>query len=110
MSLPRFALDLGDALGAEARLGAVVDVPERHPVVIDPGDRVSQREHLEPAGVGQDRAAPAHEAVEAAELGDRLVARAEVQVVGVAEHDLRAERLELGTASASSPSPSSRPA
>ncbi len=36
---------------------------------------------------------PAHEAVQPAELGDQRVAGPEVQVVGVAEHDLRTERL-----------------
>ena len=35
---------------------------------------------------------PAHEAVQPAELGDQPVAGPEVQVVGVAEHDLRPER------------------
>ena len=38
---------------------------------------------------------PRHEAVQPAELADQLVARAEVQVVGVAEQDLRAEVAHL---------------
>ena len=41
-------------------------------------------------------AVPAHEPVQAAERGDPLRAGAEVQVVGVAEHDLRAEVAQLG--------------
>ena len=38
--------------------------------------RVEQREHLEAARVGQDRPVPAHEAVQAAQLGDHVLARA----------------------------------
>ena len=71
---------------------AVVDVAERDAVVVDARERVAQREDLEAARVGQDRPVPAHEPVQAAELGDQLVAGPEVQVVGVAEQDLRAER------------------
>jgi hypothetical protein len=56
---------------------------------------VPQREDLEAAGVGQDRPVPGHEAVESPELGDQVGARAEVQVVGVAEQDLGAELTEL---------------
>ena len=92
MSLPRLPLDLDGELGREPGRGAVVDVAERDAVVVDRGERVAQREDLEAAGVGQDRPVPAHEAVQAAELGDQLVAGPEVQVVGVAEQDLRPER------------------
>ena len=49
-----------------------------------------QRHHLEAAGIGQDRLAPVHEAVQAAERGDALRPRPQHQVVGVAEHDLGA--------------------
>ena len=38
--------------------------------------RVAEREDLEAAGVGEDRAVPAHERVQAAELGDHVLARA----------------------------------
>ena len=46
-----------------------------------------QRHDLEAAGVGQDRAGPVHEAVQAAEPRDALGAGPQHQVVGVAEHD-----------------------
>jgi hypothetical protein len=55
----------------------------------------AQRKHLEAAGVGQDRPIPAHEAVQAAELVHDLGARAQPQVEGVAEDDLRADFLQL---------------
>ena len=95
MSLPRFAWICGRELGREARRGTVVDASERDAVVVDPRDRVAQREDLEAAGVGEDRRVPAHEPVQPAEVADQLVARPEVQVVGVAEQDLRAEVAHL---------------
>ena len=47
---------------------------------------VAQAEALKASAVGQDGAAPAHEAVEAAQLLYHLHARAQVEMVGVAEH------------------------
>ena len=55
---------------------AVVDRAERDAVVVRLEQRVAEREDLEAAGVGEDRAVPAHERVQAAELGDQLLARA----------------------------------
>ena len=110
MSLPRLRWISAASSGREARRGAVVDAAERDAVVVDREHRVAQREDLEAARVGQDRPVPAHEPVQPAELGDQLVAGPEVQVVGVAEHDLRPERRAPLPASASSPSPSCRPA
>ena len=49
-----------------------------------------QREDLEAAAVGQDRAVPAHEGVQPAELADERFAGAQRQVIGVREHDLGA--------------------
>ena len=110
MSLPRFRWIAAASSGVNRVARAVVDVAERDAVVVDGGERVAEREDLEAARVGQDRPVPAHEPVQPAELGDQLVAGPEVQVVGVAEQDLRAERRAPRRASASSRSPSSRPA
>ena len=54
-----------------------------------------EREDLEPAGVGEYRAVPAHEAVQPAGGGDDLRPGAEEQVVRVAQDDLRAELDEV---------------
>ena len=89
------ALDLGDALGREARLGSVVDGAKRDAVVVERGDRVAQREDLEATRVGQDRATPTRERVQPAELLDEVLARPEVQVVRVREDDVGAERPHL---------------
>src|SRR4029079_14469048 len=80
-------LDLCGELGREPRRGAVVDRAERDPVVVDAEQRIPEREDLESAGVGQNRAVPADEPVQASELRDQLVARTEVQVVRVPEQD-----------------------
>jgi hypothetical protein len=88
-------LRAGGQLRCQARRVAVVDRAEGDAVVVQAEDRVAEREDLEAAGVGQDRAVPAHEGVQPAELGDRLRAGTEVQVVGVAEQDLGAEVAQL---------------
>ena len=50
---------------------------------------------LEAAAVGEDRAVPAHEAVQAAHLGDEVVAGPQGEVIGVAEDHAGAGRFEL---------------
>ena len=54
-----------------------------------------QRKHLKAARVGQHRAVPPHELVQAAHRLDDLVARADMQVVGVGQLDLAAQLLEV---------------
>ena len=88
-------LDVGDRLGREALLVAVVDRAERHALFVHFEDRVAQREDLIAARVGEDRAVPAHELMKAAELSDHVLPGAEMEVVGVAEQDLGAERAQL---------------
>ena len=95
MSLPSRRCTAAASSGVKRVGGAVVDAAEDDAVVVDGEQRVAQREDLEAAGVGEDRPVPGHEAVQPAELGDQLVARPEVQVVRVAEHDLRPERAHL---------------
>ena len=56
---------------------------------------LGEAEHLEAAAVGQDRARPADEAVQAAAPRDQLVARPQQQVIGVGEDDLGARILEV---------------
>src|SRR5207244_10876227 len=80
-------LDLRGQLGGEPREGAVIDRAEGDAVVVDRCDRVAEREDLEAAGVGEDRPVPAHEAMQAPELRDQVLAGPDVQAVGVAEQD-----------------------
>ena len=60
--------------------------------------RRRQAEDLIAAAVGEDRPVPADEAVQPAAPRDQLVARPQVQVIGVAEDDLGAEILEVARA------------
>ncbi len=69
--------------GAPASLDLVGDVAVAH------------REDLKATGVGDDRVLPAHEAIQAAELGDQLGARGEEEMERVAEHHLVAERAQV---------------
>ena len=54
-----------------------------------------QTEHLESAAVGQDGAVPAGELVQTAQVGHQLVAGAQMEMVGVAQHDLCADVLQV---------------
>ena len=79
--------------GVQAHARAVDLGAEARAVVVDRA-LIAEAEDLVAARVGQDRPVPAHEAVQAAELRDDLLARAQVQVVGVGEHHLGAERAQ----------------
>src|SRR5262245_27538509 len=54
-----------------------------------------EAEYLIPAAVGEDRMWPADELMQPTSAGDQLVARPQIQVIGVAEDDLRAGLLEI---------------
>ena len=87
MSEAETTLHVSDELGREASRLPVVHGAERNAVVVDLEDRVAEREDLEAARVGEDRAVPGHETVQAAELLDHLGPGTEVEVVRVAEQD-----------------------
>ena len=57
--------------------------------------QLGQAEHLESAAVGQDGAVPAGKFVQAAHIGYQLITGAQMQVVGVAEHYLGADLLQI---------------
>ena len=64
-------------------------------VLLDPAETL-EREDLEPARVGEHRSVPGGEAVETAHGSHHVLTRAEVQVIGVAEDDLRAGAADVG--------------
>ena len=82
-------LDLDRAFGRELVHGAV-EMRAEHHVLLGQLAQARQRHHLEAAGIGEDRARPVHEGVQAAQRGDALGAGAQHQMVGIAEHDLGA--------------------
>jgi hypothetical protein len=84
-------LDLGRPLRRQPVLAAVEMRAEGHAVLVH-APQLGQRHHLEAAGIGQDRPGPVHEAVQPAQPAHTLRPRPQHQMVGVAEHDLRAGR------------------
>ena len=74
---------------------AAVDVrAERDAVWVDLA-HLGQAEDLEAARVGEHRARPAHEAVQAAKVGDQLGARPQVEMVGVAQDQAGAQLVQV---------------
>src|SRR5690606_30036490 len=80
--------------GRELDQVAVHGRAELHAVLVDLA-QLLEAEDLKTARVGQDRAAPVHEAVQAAVSAHDVGPRAQHEVEGVAEHDVGAEVLEL---------------
>ena len=68
--------------------------PERDPVLVYDA-QVAERDDLEAARVGQDRAIPVHEPVQAAEPGDAFMPGSQVQVVGVGQDDRGADLVDV---------------
>src|SRR5215213_8932429 len=56
--------------------------------------QVPQAENLIPTAISQNRARPGNKFVQAAELSDRLVARAQEKMIGVAEDDPCVQRFQ----------------
>ena len=57
--------------------------------------QAGKREHLESAGIGEDRLIPAHEFVQPARLFDQILAGADMQVIGIGEDDLRTDFIQF---------------
>ena len=81
------ALDVHHALGGEDVL-RTVDVGSKLAALLRELADAREGEDLEAAGVGEDRAVPTVEAMEATSGPEHLAAGAEVEVVGVAQDDL----------------------
>ena len=88
-------LDADGTLGREAVRRAVNVTLEGHALIVDLAS-LRQRENLEAARIGQHGIGPAHEAMQSAHLGDEVIARAQVEVIGVAQDQRSAEVFELG--------------
>ena len=87
-------LDRHAALGRHHQQAAV-QVRAEGDAVLGEGASVAQAEDLEAAAVGQERARPVHEAVQAAEPSDHLLARPQGQVVGVPQNHVEAQVLHV---------------
>jgi hypothetical protein len=87
-------LRIHGVFGREAHRAAVDGRTEHHAFFGDLAQRL-EAEHLEAAGIREDGTLPMHEAMQSAVRAQDLVARPQHQVKRVAEHDLRAQALEL---------------
>jgi hypothetical protein len=94
MMCPQVFLDGDGFFGGEAVLRAVDVALEGHAILIDLAV-IAQGEDLETARVSQHGVRPVHELVQTAHLGYQAVAGAQVQVVGVGEHQAGADFFEL---------------
>ena len=83
--------DFHIVLGRPEHVAAVVIVDDKAHALIGELDRVVVAEHLETARVGEDRTVPVHKLVQAAQLGDSVLAGTHGQGIGIGKHDLGAE-------------------
>ena len=88
------ALDFHGFLRPEKQQRAVQVRTELDAVLLDLAD-FREAENLEAAAVGQNRPVPIHELVQPAGGADDVEAGPDVQVIGVAENDLRAHLAEF---------------
>ena len=86
-------LDVDGVFGGEEMAGAV-EVRAEADAFVGEFAQAGEGEDLESAGVGEQGAGPGDEAMESAEGADAFMAGAEIEVIGVAEDDLRAEVFE----------------
>ena len=70
---------------------ATIDMTAESNAFVGDFAQVTKAEHLKTAAVGKDGAIPIHKFVQSACVAHKLTARAKIQVVGVAEDDLRAD-------------------
>ena len=86
-------LHVDGMLGSKKVRTAVEVRAEADAVISDFAQRV-EREDLKAAGVGEQGARPTDELMQAAHAADGFVAGPQVEVIGVAENDLSAERFK----------------
>ena len=88
------ALDLHRALRRQMMPRAVDMGLKGHAAFVELA-QLRERHDLKAAGIGEDRPWPVHELMQAAERGDALGARPQHQMIGVGEHDIGAERMDI---------------
>jgi len=86
-------LHVDGVLGSE-KVAAAVQVRTEADALVGDLAQLAQTEDLKAARVGQHGARPTDEAMQPAHAADSLMARPQVEVVGVAEDDLRAQLFE----------------
>ena len=77
------------AFRRQAVTAAVNVAAKRYAFIVNPVN-LGEAEHLEAARIGEHRAGPLHEPVQAAHLAHQFIVRAQVQMIGVRQHQRRA--------------------
>jgi hypothetical protein len=90
----RAGLDVGGLLRREQVRGAIEMRTEAR-ALFGNGPARREAEHLIAAAVGEDRLLPSDEPVEAAHARDEIVAGPQIEVIGVAQQNLRADVFEI---------------
>jgi hypothetical protein len=75
-------------------LAAVEVAAESHTFVVNFVD-FGEAEDLKAAGIGQHRAVPAHEFMQAAHVTHEIIAGAQVEVIGIRQHQRRADLMQI---------------
>ena len=83
-------LDIDGRLGRE-HVAVAVEMRLEHHALFRDLAQPAQAEDLEASGIGEDGPRPIHELVQAAELADGFVAGPQIEMIGVAEDDVRVE-------------------
>ena len=74
---------------------SAVDVILERDAVLGDFAQLRERKNLEPAAIGENRAIPTHEVVQAAKMFDDVESRPNEQVVGVSQNNLRIQFAEF---------------
>ena len=57
--------------------------------------KLGKRKNLKTAAVGQDRTVPCHKPMKPAHIANQLIARPNMQVIGIGQFDLASDLLEI---------------
>ena len=82
-------LNFDGALGRQL-IGRAIEMRLERDAVFGQLAQFGQRHHLKPAGIGEDRAVPVHEAVQATQPRDALRRWAQHQVIGITQDNIGA--------------------
>ena len=91
---PELHGDFHVVLGRPKHVAAVVVVDDKAHALVGELDGIVVAEHLEATRIGKNGAVPVHKLVQAAQLGDGVLAGTHGQVIGIGKHDLGAELLD----------------
>ena len=87
-------LNIEHRLGSQQQHVSIDVIPELHSLFID-AIEMAEGEDLKAAGIGQDRAFPAHHLVQSSQFSNDLGAGPHCEVIGIGKDDLRTQCQQL---------------